>query len=161
MALDKKETFAQIYLSPSPYFDAFEEKFNLRHWTTLDHKCAGLTLIQRGDRLIVGGIVPSTPAAKIPRWRTRVRGAWLIEINGTPVKTREDVVTALVGLKEEGREECKILLAHPEIKDGLTNEGIPQTSIDQLNARFILTAENLDRQESPMFVSGGSTNTRS
>jgi hypothetical protein len=72
MALDKKETFAQIYLSPSSYFDAFEEKFNIRHCTTLDHKCAGMTLIQRDDRLIVGAIVPSTPAAKIQRWRSRI-----------------------------------------------------------------------------------------
>ena len=155
MALDKKETFAQIYLSPSPYFDAFEEKINIRHWTTLDHKCAGMTLIQQDDRLILGGIIPSTPAAKILRWRSRVRGAWLLEVNGIRVKTIEDVYAALARLKEEGRDECKILLAHPEIKDGLTNEGIPQISIDELNARFILNAENLDRQDSPTFVSGG------
>ena len=155
MALNKKETFAQIYLSPLPYFDAFEEMMNIRHWNTLDHKCAGLNLLSRDDRPIVGAIQPSTPAAKIPRWRSRIRGAWLLEVDGKAVHSKTDIFEILAKMKDEGREDCKLLFAHPEIKDGLTNEGIPQISIDQLNARYILNAENLDRQESPQFVSGG------
>jgi hypothetical protein len=155
MALDKKEVFAQVYLSPSPYFDAFEELMNIRHWTTLDHKTAGLNLLQRDDRLVVGSILSSTPAAKIPRWRSRIRRAWLLMVDGKEVHSKADVFEALACIRDEGRQDCKLLLAHPEIKDGLTNEGIPQISIDQLNARYILSAENLDRQESPQFISAG------
>ena len=114
MALDKREVYAQIYLSPSPYFDAFEEKMNIRHWTALDHKHAGLNLLQRDDRLIVASILPSTPAAKIPRWRTRIRGAWLLEVDGKKVHTKVDVFEALVSMREEGRQECKLMLAHPK-----------------------------------------------
>jgi hypothetical protein len=67
MNLDKEDTFAQIYLSPSPYCEAFEDTLDLRKWSPTDHHTAGLVLQQKGDRLILLSIDKSTPAARIPR----------------------------------------------------------------------------------------------
>jgi NAD-dependent SIR2 family protein deacetylase len=92
MHLDRGEAFAQVYLSPSVYCEAFEEELDLRKWNSTDHHTAGLSLIQHDGRvLILGGIVKSTPAARIPRWRTRCRGAWVMEVNGMPVHSTQDV----------------------------------------------------------------------
>jgi hypothetical protein len=46
-------------------------------------------------------------------------------------------------------------LAHPELKAGLTSQGIPQLHIDQLNTRFIMNIDNIVRQQAPKIVSGG------
>jgi C-terminal processing protease CtpA/Prc len=143
MRLDHGETFAQVYLSPSAYHEAFEEEIDIRRWTNIDHHTAGLTLIQKDGRLVLASIVKSTPAAKIPRWRTRCRGAWVMEVNGMPVQMTQDVERALKLAKLRGDEKCSITLAHPEIKDGLTAQGIPQLHIDQFNPRYILNLDHL------------------
>jgi hypothetical protein len=49
MCLVKDETFAQIYLSPSPYCEAFEETLNIWKWSLRDHQTAGLVFQQKGD----------------------------------------------------------------------------------------------------------------
>jgi hypothetical protein len=75
MDLDREEAFAQVYLSPSPYFEAFEEELDIRNWTTHDHHTAGLVLVNSNDRLVLADILKSTPAARIDKWRSRCRGA--------------------------------------------------------------------------------------
>jgi hypothetical protein len=35
--LDREEAVAQVYLSPSPYFKAFEEEVDIQTWTSQDH----------------------------------------------------------------------------------------------------------------------------
>ena len=45
-----EEIFRQIYLSPTPYHDAFEEHLDLRRWYPTDHPTAGLRIIQEGNR---------------------------------------------------------------------------------------------------------------
>ena len=80
MQLDKEEVFAQVYLSPDPYHEAFKENIDIRRWTSHDHPTAGLSLIKRDDRLILANIEKSTPAAKIDKWQSRCRGAWLQEV---------------------------------------------------------------------------------
>jgi hypothetical protein len=68
MDLDKEETFAQVYLSPSPYFEAFEEEIDIRTWSPNDHHTAGFMIIQRDNSLILADILKSTPAARINKW---------------------------------------------------------------------------------------------
>eukprot|EP00956_Cyclotella_meneghiniana_P023544 scaffold46036_cov19-Cyclotella_meneghiniana.AAC.1 len=104
MQLDKDEIFNQVYLSPSPFHEAFEEKLDLRQWSPKnDHKAAGLSLIKDGDRLILGNIIKSSPAARIDKWRSRCRGAWLMEIDGTPVNNISQVHDILKRAKEQGK----------------------------------------------------------
>ena len=92
MDLNKRETIDQIYLSPDPLFDAFEEQVNIAQWTTLDHRTAGFCLIKRDNRLVIGSIKPSTTAAKIPRW-------WLMKVGDDDVETAEQVFQGLARAK--------------------------------------------------------------
>jgi hypothetical protein len=57
-------------MSPCPYFDAFEEEIDLRKFDITKHRTAGLD-----GCLILGGMAPSTPGAKITHWRTRLKAA--------------------------------------------------------------------------------------
>jgi hypothetical protein len=100
-------------------------------------------------------IQKSTPAAKIDKWRSRCRGAWLSEINGIPVNTIEEATNIFKKAKLYNKDKCTITLAHPEIKSGLTSKGIPQLHIDQLNPKFILNLEHLVKQPVPKMESGG------
>lgn len=155
MDLEREEVFAQVYLSPSPYFEAFEEELDIRNWTTHDHHTAGLVLVNSNDRLVLADILKSTPAARIDKWRSRCRGATLMEVEGRPVNSAKDVNDILKNLKDRDFKKCRILLAHPEIKAGLTSQGIPQLHIDQLNTRFIMNLDHIVRQEAPKVISGG------
>lgn len=155
MDLDREETFAQVYLSPSPYFEAFEEEIDIRNWTSNDHHTAGMVLVESNDRLILLDILKSTPAARIDKWRSRCRGATLMEVEGMPVRSPRDVNKVLLNLKGRNFKKCRITLAHSEIKAGLTSKGIPQLHIDQLNTRFIMNLDHINRQEGAKVISGG------
>lgn len=152
---DCKSTFQQIYLSPHPYFDAFEEQLDIRRWHTNDHPTAGLRLIEEDQRVFVHTMESSTPASRIPRWRSRIKGAWLMQVGTMPIHTIKDVRDALKMASTQRRQFCPLLLAHPEIRDGLTSDGIPQVNIDQLNTRFFINNNYIATQQAPVVASGG------
>ena len=90
-------------------------------------------------------MVASTPGARLARWQTRLRGAWLLSINGNPVQTLTDVLNVLDNLSLSQPTSCTLLFAHPEISHGISNEGLPllrrdqisQLNIDQLSDRWM------------------------
>ena len=133
---------AQIYCSPSPYCDAFEEELNMRRFNSDNHPTAGFKFDIINGRLIVKHIEKSSPGARIPRWRTRIRGSWLRKVGDTVVETVEDVKRAFKSLNHTHVKQCWLTFSHPEVKHGLTNTGIPQCNIDQLNPRLMF--ENFD-----------------
>jgi hypothetical protein len=134
-----KTDMAMVYISPDPYNSAFEEHLDIRDFTNERHPTAGMSLIEQdGGRLILAHMMPGTPAAKIPYWRSRLKQAWLISVNGIEVHTRADVQEAIASAILQKKTNCKLLFAHPEIKHGLTNQGIPQVNMDQLNPRLLL-----------------------
>ena len=69
----------------------------------------------------------------LPRWRSRLRGAWLIKVDGRGVHNVKDVEEALLASIGSSGSVCSLLFSHPEIKHGLTSDGIPQISIDMMN----------------------------
>jgi hypothetical protein len=73
------QDMALIYMSPDPYHEAFEEIMDICRFDFNRHRTAGLCLAHPDGHLILGGMAPSTPAAKIPRWRSSLKGAWLIK----------------------------------------------------------------------------------
>ncbi len=89
-------------------------------------------------------MVPSTPGARIARWRTHLQSALLLSVNGTPVTTLPDVQQTFHDLLLRQAAKCILLFAHPEISHGLSNKGIPllrrdqisQLNINQLNDRW-------------------------
>ena len=56
-----------------------------------------------------------------------------MKVNGVDVRSTADVSNALIDATRQGYSSCALLFAQPEIQHGLTNEGIPQVNIDQLN----------------------------
>jgi hypothetical protein len=69
-----------VCMSPDPYHEAIEEVLDLRCFNFSRHWTAGLCLAQGNGWLILGGMAPITPAANIPCWQSRIKGAWLIKL---------------------------------------------------------------------------------
>ncbi|KAL9185818.1 hypothetical protein ACHAXT_003595 [Thalassiosira profunda] len=127
---------AQIYVSPHAYHNSFDIDLPLRRYKRHD-ATAGMRFDLINGRLILSHIEKSTVAAKIPRWRSRLRGAWLRKIGDVVVTTIDDVRTALAQLATANATSCWLTFSHPEIAHGLTNDGIPQVNVDQLNPRHL------------------------
>jgi hypothetical protein len=123
---------AQIYLSPKPYNDAFEEELDLCKFNMSHHRAAGMMFLPQDNRLILASMTPSTPGARIPHWCTRLRGAWLISVNGTPVHTITETHQVFHDLYLNNAASCVLLFAHPELSHGLSNKGLPLVCCDQI-----------------------------
>jgi hypothetical protein len=131
-------------MSLTLYNDAFEEELDLRKFNFTLHCSAGMSFIHQDTRLILASMVPSTPGAHISCWRTRLRGAWLLSVDGTPVNSIASVQQAFNSLSLSRASSCILLFAHPEISHGISNRGLPllrrdqftQQSIDQLSDRW-------------------------
>ena len=142
---------AMIYLSPDPFGLAFEEELDLRKVDLTAHRTAGLCFFEKDGRLYLASMAPSTPGARIPRWRTRIRGAWLIQINATPVTTISDAQAVFLQLSRDGASSCTLLFSHPEVTPDISNKGLPimsssdfsQFTHDQLNNRIDLMEDGL------------------
>jgi hypothetical protein len=94
--------------------------------------------------LYLATMSPSTPAAKIPDWRTWICGTWLIKINDCLVMTIDDVWNAFADLHTNGCHTATLLFAHLEIWPNLSHNGLlivssapfSQSTHDQLNNRW-------------------------
>ena len=78
-ALDRyditKRDITQVFFSPDPYHNAVEETIDLRRYVTFNKHAGGMVFRDINGRLILADILKSSPAARIPCWRTRMRGA--------------------------------------------------------------------------------------
>ncbi len=119
------DDMAMVYVSPDPFQSAFEEELDLRKFDLSHHRTAGLCFFEKDDRLFLASMAPSTPGARIPRWRTRIRGAWLITINGTSVSSIADVQGVFQQLSVSDARSCTLLFSHSEITPDISNKGLP------------------------------------
>ena len=108
---------------------------------------AGIVCKEESSKLFLREMKKSTPAAKIRAWRSRLHGARILKVNGTPVAMSDELAQALLCLKNEGVKNCTILMAHSAIRDGLVKTGIPQVNIDMLNNRHSLMSVDVMTQE--------------
>jgi hypothetical protein len=146
---------ALVYMSPDPYHKAFEEVLDLRRFNFTRHRTAGLCLAHVNGPLILGSITPSTPAAKIPRWRSQLKGAWLIKIGNTAVSTIAEAQKAFDNLSSAGVSLVTLLFLHLEIRQDILHDGLPIVSStpftqlihDQINHQwdFLMVAEYLHK----------------
>jgi hypothetical protein len=123
--LIRSDNMAMIYVSPNPFGSAFEDDLDLRKFDFNTHRTAGLCLFEKDQRIYLASMAPSTPDAPIPRWRTRIRGAWLITINGTPVSSISDAQAVFQQLSATRAPTCTLLFSHPEITPDISNKGLP------------------------------------
>jgi hypothetical protein len=142
-----RQDMAMIYMSPDPYFEAFEEKLTLQNVKLKKHQTAGLELYESSGRVFLQSMTPSTSAAKIPDWHTRLCGAWLIKIGETIISSVEDALSTLRTLVDSDAQSVTLLFSHPEIRPNLSHNGLPIVSSapftqhvhDQMNNRWEFT----------------------
>jgi hypothetical protein len=145
------DDMATVYLSPDPFYGAFEEDLDLRTLDLSRHCAAGLNLLEQNSRLYLGSMEPGTPGARIPRWRTRIRGAWLIAIDGERLTTIADAHSIFARLSHAHSCNCTLLFSHPETIPDISKSGLPimsksdfpQLAHDQLNNRIDLLEDGL------------------
>ncbi len=78
------------------------------------------------------------------RWRSRLKGAWLIKIGDTEVATIDNVRHAFAQHSLAASRPIILLFSHPEIRPALSHDGIPIVSSapfhqqvhDQMNRRW-------------------------
>ena len=140
-----QQDMALIYLSPDPYGRVFNESLDLRKWDLTRHRTGGLRFLEKDGRLILATMDQSTPGARIDKWRTRIRGAWLQSINDIPVESLPDVHAVFDNLSLTKAANCTLTFAHPEISPDISQHGLPiiaqddyfsQFTHDQLNNRI-------------------------
>jgi hypothetical protein len=140
-----------VYLSPSCYDNAFEEELDLRRFNHGTAPTAGLECTISNGKVILSGMTPSTPGAKIRAWRSRLRGARILRVNEYEISSVKDIEDTLLQLSAQGFRKCRLLLAHSILRDGLVETGIPQINVDQLNNRYsfqdtdVMTQEQYDQ----------------
>ena len=135
-----------IYMSPDPYGRTFEEPLDLRKFDLSKHPTAGLRLIAKDGRLILTSMDNSSPGARIDKWRSRIRGAWLVSIGDTDVSTIAEVQSAIQNLSLSNAHSRLLTFTHPEFSPDISYNGLPiisrddflQLTHDQLNNRLDL-----------------------
>jgi hypothetical protein len=156
---------AMIYMSPNPYFEAFEEVIDMACFDLNKHRTAGLCLAHINGRLHLVGMAPSTPAAKIPCWRLRIKGTWLIKIGDRMVTALAEAHDAFQQLSSNGITTVPLLFLHPEIRQDILHDGLPIMSSalftqhihDQLNHRwdFSMVVDHLRKARPYEIVESG------
>ena len=148
-----------IYMSPSPYHDAFDKVIDIQHFDFAMHPTAGLSLLEKDGQLILAHMSPSTPGAKIPQWCTRLHGAWLIKIADQTVWTIDDARKTFEKLSASGAPSTHLLFAHPEIRPDISRRGLPIVSSEpfsllthaQLNDRWEFSTVAAHLQKMPTY----------
>jgi hypothetical protein len=119
---------AMIHVSPDLYGSAFEEELNLQKFDINTHRTAGLCFFEKNNQILLASMAPSTPGAWIPWWQTRIWGAWLIEIDGTPVASISDAKAIFLICCCPTQNWCTLLFSHPEITPDISHHGLPAIS---------------------------------
>jgi hypothetical protein len=142
---------AMVYISPDPFYGAFEEELDFWKFVFAKHCTAGLRFVEKDQHLLLASMDPSMPGARIPWWRTRIRGAWLIEIDGTCVFTITDAQNVFRSLATANALGFTLLFSHSKVTPDISNTGLPimsksdfsQLTHDQLNNQVDLLEDGL------------------
>jgi hypothetical protein len=119
-----------IYMSPDPYGCTFEEPLDLRKFDLSKHPTAGLRLIIHDGRLLLASMDKSSPGARIDKWRSRIRGAWLVSIRDTVVSTLAEAKSAFRILSDNNAPSCLLTFTHTNFSPDISHNGLPIVSRD-------------------------------
>jgi len=137
-----------IVLSDNPYGPTLEVQCKIKG----NDPTLGLELnsTSKTDTLTLIHCKKGTPAARIPRWRSQLRNAVLMEVNGERVKSIQDVLRTIAHLKlkmessKRKRKDVTLLFRTVEKVSVHPQRGIPQMYYDQLN---IVAQHQLELEE--------------
>ena len=93
--------------------DPFDQRLTVQIDVKGTHPMLGLQLQLCPDRnrLQLTDMALSTPGSRIPKWRSTLRRAYLISINGTPVNTVNDVTSAVATARQDKQLKATLLFA--------------------------------------------------
>ncbi len=112
-------------MSANPYGHSFEASLDLCKCDLDVHHTAGLRFITKSGQLLLANMDPGTPGAKVDRWRTQLRGAWLVLIAVTPISTVTEAQAAFASLSGNNVLDCMLVFSHPKISPNISNRGVP------------------------------------
>jgi hypothetical protein len=152
--LINSEDMAMIYVPPDPYATVFEEELDLQKLNLDRHPTVGLIFFEKDNRILLASMAPGTPGARIARWRTCICGAWLIQVDGTPVTSISDAKADFTRLSCSNSPRCILQFLHPKVNPDISNKGLPvmsksdfpQFTQDQLNNQLDLLEDGLRTQ---------------
>ena len=123
-------TSAQIELSLDPYDNRVDITLLRRAWS---HPTQGLELeicpLRNLPRL--KSCVKGTPAARISRWRSVLRNAYILSINGSSITTIDDVVET-ISSAQTNNDEIRIVFGTMDKSALHPQHGTPLVYFDQL-----------------------------
>jgi len=96
--------------------------------TLAHHPTAGLILFEKYNRILLASMAPGTPGAHIARWQTRIHGAWLIQVDGTPITSISDAKAVFTRLSCSNSPRCTLQFSHPKVNPDISNKGLPVMS---------------------------------
>ena len=136
-------------LSNNPYGPSLTVTTRIRG----NHETLGFELDDQtmSNRLILLNCKKGTPAARVPKWRSQLRGAMLVAVNQKKVQTMEEVVRTLdelrvkVASQKASQQVVDLTFVTLEKVSIHPQKGVPQLYFDQLN---IIARHNLELKES-------------
>ena len=100
-----------------------------------DHPTLGLDLVHDDDnnRITLASCISSTPAARIPRWRSTLRHATIVAIDHVPINTIDDIKSSITSSRSSSAKHTTITFMPLEHVNIRPDTNIPQIHFDQLN----------------------------
>ena len=120
-----------IQLSTSP----FAQELTISVTKRGNHETVGLELAQSrdtDDQVLIMECKPGTPAARIPRWRSTLRGNVLLNLNGQPIDSIADAKTIIKQTPTGSN--IKLTIGMFDRVSMHTEQGVPMLYHDQLAA---------------------------
>ncbi len=154
-----KEDMAAVYMSLDPFYEAFEKELDLCKWSFDRHCTAGLSLLLHNGHLYLGRMTPSSPGAKVDKWRIHLCGTWLIRIGSSTVSTIAEAQTIFKALYDSGTSLVTLLFSHLELRWDISNKGLPiillapfsQQTHNQLNRQWDFTTNAKYLRKAPPY----------
>lgn len=129
-----------IYLSQDP----FDKLLPIDITVKGDHPTLGLKveMCNYRHRLRLADMVISTPASRVPRWRSTLRNAYILTIQDQPIYNTGHIEEAVATARRQGLMKLQVVFSTDQSYGIHPMEGIPQLYFDQLN----VIAQHLQQQ---------------
>ena len=135
----------QIILSRSFYGSTLDTSVKL--WGTHKHLGMNLELDNDKNRIILISCEPSTPANRIPKWRSVLRNGVLLEANGIIIDDLQHLENIITKARSDQQKHIILTFAPMEKQHERVEDGCPQIHFDQFNV--MAYQHNATRENKP------------
>ena len=124
------EDVMSISMSGDPFGPSFRQEVPLLG----DHPTLGFVFRHDPDRcrLQLVDCCKGTPAHRLHHWRSRLRHAYLLDIDGSSIVAEADAIGAISAARARSLQSCVFCFTFDSIRNTLSDDGLPQLYFDQL-----------------------------